>query len=216
MNSGLKRFIRQKRQWTEPLDPEDIQKGFRGWHGSKYLPHFDAPGVEQFITYRLGDSLPRECRGEWEAFLHLEDDLERQRKIQMYLDRGRGACHLRKPKVADLVQENLRHSDGRRYRLCAWVVMPNHVHALAEIWQTPMEKLLHSWKSYTAKQANTLLGQTGMFWAEDYFDRFIRDAAHFARVVRYIEHNPVKAGLVRSPEEWPWSSAYYRLHNRSQ
>jgi len=64
--------------------------------------------------------------------------------------------------------------------------------------------------SYTAKEANKVLGRDGTFWEEDYFDRYIRDEDHYRRVVRYIEKNPVKAGLVDLATEWPWSSGHYR------
>jgi len=206
----LKQLIDGKRQWMEPLSPDEQAKGFKGWYSSKYLPHFDSPGTQQFISYHLADSMPVERRSEWEALLHLEDDLERQRKVQAYLDRGMGECHLRNPAIADMVQSNLWHHDGVKYRLLAWVVMPNHVHALVEIWQVPLGKILQSWKSYTSKEANQILGREGTFWAEDYFDRYIRDEDHFRRTVRYIENNPVNARLVKGPEEWLWSSARYR------
>ena len=140
----------------------------------------------------------------------MEDDEEKQRKIEAYLDKGYGECHLRDPRIADLVQENLWHHDGVKYRLLAWVIMPNHVHALVEIWNTPLGEVLKSWKSYTSKAANKLLGRTGTFWEEDYFDRYLRDGNHYRRVVRYIESNPAKAGLAKAPEQWAWSSARYR------
>jgi len=50
-----------------------------------------------------------------------------------------------------------------------------------------------------------------MFWQDDYFDRYIRDEDHYRRVVRYIENNPVKAGLVPLAAEWPWGSAHFRV-----
>ena len=206
----LKQLIDAKRQWTEPLSPEAKAKGFKGWYSSKHLPHFDVPGTRQFITYRLADALPASRRSEWEAFLALEDDLEKQRKIEVYLDKGYGECHLRDPRIAGLVQENLWHHDGVKYRLFAWVIMPNHVHALVEIWDTPLGQVVKNWKSYTIKAANKILGRQGTFWLDDYFDHYSRDEAEFWRTVRYIENNPVKAGLVRTPEEWLWSSARYR------
>jgi type I restriction enzyme R subunit/putative DNA methylase len=49
-----------------------------------------------------------------------------------------------------------------------------------------------------------------VFWAEDYFDTYMRDAEHELKTRRYIENNPVKALLVREPAEWPWSSARFR------
>ena len=206
----LKNLIDGKRRWTEPLSSDEKAKGFKGWYSSKYLPHFDSPGAQQYLTYRLADSLPIERRGEWEALLAIEDELEKQRKLEHYLDLGHGACPLRDPRIAEMVQGALWYSDGVRYRLFAWVVMPNHIHALIEVWKTPLGKIIKDWKSYTAKEANRLLRRKGTFWEEDYFDRFIRDEEHFRGVVRYIENNPVKAGLVRLASEWPWSSARYR------
>lgn len=206
----LRDLIAGKRQWTEPLTPEEEAKGFKGWYSSKYLPHFDSPGAQQYLTYRLADSLPAERRGEWEAFMAIEDDLEKQRKLEQYLDLGHGACHLRDPRIAELAQANLWHHDGVQYRLLAWVVMPNHIHALIEVWQTPLGKILKGWKGYTAKEANKILGREGTFWQDDYFDRFIRDEDHLRRVVHYIESNPVKARLVACAAEWPWGSARFR------
>ena len=142
--------------------------------------------------------------------LALEDEREKRIKIENYLDSGCGECYLRQPEIAKLVQENLLHFDGERYRLLAWVVMPNHVHTLIEIMQTPLAEILHGWKSYTAKAANHLLRRSGDFWQSEYFDRYIRDEEHLCKVVRYIENNPVKAGLAKSPEGWVFGSAHFR------
>jgi len=108
----LKHLIDGKRLWTEPLSDDDQAKGFKGWYSSRYLPHFDSPGAQQYITYRLADSLPAERRGEWEVFMAIEDSLEKQRKLEQYLDLGHGACRLRDTRIAKLVQENLWHHDG--------------------------------------------------------------------------------------------------------
>jgi putative transposase len=109
------------------------------------------------------------------------------------------------------VQTALLYFDGQHYRLIAWCIMPNHVHVLIETWPGyPLDKVLHSWKSFTALQANRLLDRTGEFWAREYYDRFIRDERHFAQTVAYIEQNPMKAGLVESAETWPFSSAAWR------
>ncbi|MGA9779800.1 MAG: REP-associated tyrosine transposase [Limisphaerales bacterium] len=207
---NIRQFIHDKRAWTELLSPLDEELGFRGWYSRGYLPHFDAPGVRQMITYRLADAMPANRRHEWEALLAIEDKRERRIKIESYLDAGHGKCHLRQPEIAALVQKNLLHFDGSRYRLLAWVVMPNHVHSLIEIFQTPLAEILHGWKSYTGKAANRLLKRTGDFWQAEYFDRFIRDEEHFRKAVRYIENNPVKAGLVKTAEGWIFGSACYR------
>ena len=210
MNPNLKKLIQGKREWTERLSTEVQNKGFKGWYVSKNLPHFDSPGTTQFITWRLADSMPAEGRSEWGAFLHLEDDAQKRKQIELYIDRGLGACYLRDHRIADMVQESLWHYDGVKCRLLAWVLMPNHVHVLVEMWDVPMGKLVQDWKGYTAKEANKILGRTGAFWAEDYFDRYIRHGTQLQRVRHYIESNPVNARLVKASEDWLWSSARYR------
>jgi REP element-mobilizing transposase RayT len=134
-----------------------------------------------------------------------------------YLDAGYGSCSLREEHIAQLVEEALLHFDGQRYRLLAWVIMPNHVHVLTEVLPGhPLAEIVHSWKSFTAKEANTILGRSGAFWQPEYFDRFIRDEQHLANAIRYIHDNPVKARLVGRAEEWPYSSASKTRSNASE
>jgi REP element-mobilizing transposase RayT len=214
MNPRVYQTIRHKRAWQEPSAPAEAElertHGFKGWYTRGYLPHYDKPGTIQMVTYRLGDAMPASRRHEWEALLALEDEREKRTKIEAYLDQGYGACHLRDPRIAALVEENLLQFDGRRYRLIAWVVMPNHVHILFELWTEPLPRVVKSWKAYTAAVANRLLSRTGRFWEVDFWDRYIRDETHFDKARRYIETNPVKAGLTRQPDKWPFSSAHPR------
>lgn len=211
MLRNVRDLIDAKRKWTEPLRPDEESLGFRGWYSRGYLPHFDVPGVLQTITFRLHDAMPANRRSEWEHFLKVEDEQERQTKIEAYLDAGHGECHLKNPRIASLVQKAILHFDGQRYRAIAWVVMPNHVHALIEVWQEPLPKILQSWKSFTSKEANRLLKRTGIFWQPEYFDRYIRNEEHFSKAIHYIENNPVKAHLVQKPEDWIFSSARGKL-----
>jgi REP-associated tyrosine transposase len=68
--------------------------------------------------------------------------------------------------------------------------------------------LMRSLKGATAREANLVLHRTGStFWQKESYDHWVRDAAEFDRIRRYIENNPVKAGIVKMPEEFPWSSA---------
>jgi REP element-mobilizing transposase RayT len=122
-----------------------------------------------------------------------------------------GNAYLKDDRIATLVQNSLLKFDGIRYRLFAWVVMPNHVHTLFTRFENyKIKKILHSLKSYTAHESNDILGRTGQFWLEDYFDRYTRNEKHFYRIVRYIENNPVKAGLCSKPSDWPYSSAWFK------
>ena len=194
----------------------------RGWHSRGYLPHWDHPGLIQSLNFRLGDALPRAVIERWKIELGLlvESDqhpekagrkIELRRRIEDYLDAGHGACWLRRDDLAALVENALRHFDGERYRLLAWCVMPNHVHALIETKEGfPLGEVLHSWKSFTSKRANESLHRTGEFWQREFMDRYVRNAEHFAAVTAYIEENPVQARLARVKTEWPWSSARFR------
>jgi len=138
-----------------------------------------------------------------------EDEL--RFRIEAYLDRGIGLCHLEDPWIANLVQSALLHFDGERYRLPAWVVMPNHIHWLAApLPNHSLSGIMHSLKSYTAQEANKVLARTGRFWFEDYYDRYIRNAQHFDNAKSYIESNPVRAGLCQLPWDWPFSSARHK------
>ncbi len=218
-----------------PIPPEtgDIP---HTWHSRGYLPHIDQPGLVQAITFRLFDSVPGDVLEKWKEELKIEKmqsvggdanvgrgagedasgprgrpglaESELRRRIAKYEDAGHGACWLRGPRIAALVENAMLHFDNARYRLIAWCIMPNHVHALIEPWDRwPLAGILHSWKSYTAKKANHDLARTGPFWSREYHDRYIRDEVHFKNAVEYVEQNPVKAGLVKVAEEWRWSSA---------
>ena len=183
------------------------------WRSRGYLPHFDQPDSVQALTFRLADSLPREfldrCAEELAALPATERQVEREKRIAALLDRGVGKCHLRDPRVAEIVERALLHFDAERYRLLCWCIMPNHVHTMIEVFpDRPLEKVLHSWKSFTSVEANRVLNRKGTFWQREYHDRFIRDVDHYKWARRYIEGNPVKAGLVADPKEWRWSSAW--------
>lgn len=92
--------------------------------------------------------------------------------------------------------------------------MPNHVHILIEPL-TDLALILQGWKSFTARwimARNTELG-LGIpgknLWMREYWDRYIRDAEHYQKVVEYIHRNLVRAGLCADTEDWPWSGAYF-------
>ena len=174
----------------------------KGWHSRGYLPHFDSPDVVQFVTFRLSDSLPAG------AVAKLKMAAQPESLRDEMLDRGWGACWLGRDDVAHLVEDAFLAFDGSRYRMLAWTIMPNHVHALFESMPgEPLGTVVSSWKRFTAREANLRLGRSGAFWQRDYWDRFIRNEEHCRAVVDYIDLNPVKAGLVQEPQLWRWGSA---------
>jgi REP element-mobilizing transposase RayT len=116
--------------------------------------------------------------------------------IERWLDAGHGSCTLRRHECAVSVAKALCHFDGERVAQIAWVVMPNHVHAVfVQNAAWPLEKVILSWKGFTARRINALLGRTGGFWQRDYFDRLVRGGKHLANCIRYIRRNPIKAHL---------------------
>ena len=189
-----------------PFDPE---RPVAQLH--RNLPHWRQEGATYFVTFRLADALPRELlkqmqceRAEWLKRYPGSLPPEREREQQEFLwewqeaqvDQGHGACHLAQPAVADVVEGALKHFDGERYQLGSYVIMPNHVHVLVQ--PAPghcLSDILHTWKSFTATQANRLLKRAGAFWQEESFDHIVRDEAQLERFRRYIVENPVKARL---------------------
>jgi REP element-mobilizing transposase RayT len=198
---------------TESADTQ----GFKGWHSRGYLPHCDALGVLQFVTFRLYDSLPEKIIARWKEELEIISSQRLKSELTAVLrerteeceDAGHGACLLKNREIAAMVQNALLRFDGERYRLLEWCIMPNHVHVLLEtIEQYPLLSIVHSWKSFTAHKANLLLERKGNFWAHDYYDRFIRDDRHLAAVRDYIRENPVKCGLAVCAADYEWGSAW--------
>jgi REP element-mobilizing transposase RayT len=79
---------------------------------------------------------------------------------------------------AKIVADAMRHFEGERSILHAWVVMPNHVHALfSQVGETPLASLLHSWKGFSARQINQHTGNNGSIWQKSYFDRMVMAAS---------------------------------------
>ncbi len=105
------------------------------------------------------------------------------------------------------IHRNARVLD--HYVLHAFAVMPNHVHLLVSPL-VPVPKLTKSLKGITAKRANEMLALTGRpFWQEESYDHLVRNQKEFERVRFYIEHNPVRAGLVKEADQYQWSSAQW-------
>jgi len=169
------------------------------------LPHLSVIGQPLFITFRLQNSLPHHRAfpaadlTSGEAFLAMDRLLDKARS---------GPTFLKMPAIAELVHTSIRFgADVGHYRVHAWVIMPNHVHLLIAPL-VDVSRLLGSLKGATARKANLLLARTGKaFWQDESFDHLVRDGDEFRQIERYIENNPVSAGLVARPEDFPWSSA---------
>jgi REP element-mobilizing transposase RayT len=196
----------------QPPDPK--------WHSRGYLPHVESPHQVQHITFHLADSLPKHAIEQIELELDGlppgKRSLERRKRLEAWIDAGHGVCILREPAIAQMTQNALLFFDGERYHLIAWVVMPNRVHAMIEPtdgWQ--VGKTVASWKRFMAAKIRGYLndanseigGPGGPIWHREYWDRYARNEFHLREMIEYVRQNPVAAGLVKTAEDWPWSSA---------
>lgn len=198
-----------------------------GSHSRGVLPHIKREGAAYFVTFRQAGSLPKSVllrfKQEREAIVarakaarrpltwNEQEDLLRWYStcVDKYLDAGQGTCHLKDPALAEIVADALQFFDGQRYEVRAWVVMPNHVHAV--VWPMPgnvLGDILHSWKSYTSHEINKRLPKKAVpFWQNESYDHLIRNDDDMYRCCNYTTMNPVNAGLCACPEDWKWSKA---------
>jgi putative transposase len=186
------------------------------------LPHWKVSDRPHFITIRCAGSLPPDVLArvrEIHTHLRLAEPaspqfatLQRQyfSTCEKHLDRQEGFAP-----VTSAPQDSTANVLLTAWRDLAptsgWlvthaVVMPNHVHFIMAPNRespAPLRTTLREWKGRVARQANLALGRTGKFWQSDWFDRWLRTDAEEARVIAYIQQNPVKAGLVRQWTDWP-------------
>ena len=231
---------------------------------SRNLPHIQPPEATLFVTFRLDGSIPepvlerwrmekrvlkamilkREAAAQSGAISDLDEVAEEKlkfhrrwfQKFEDVLHAGKsGPLWLREPEIAEIVSESLRYRDGKVFRLDAYCIMPNHVHAvfapflteelairLAER-QTRLKKgldrdardddgieyvlasIMQSLKRYTARKCNLALKRDGQFWQHESFDHVVRNQSEFEKTISYVLNNPVKAGMVDDPLRWQWN-----------
>jgi carbamoylphosphate synthase large subunit/REP element-mobilizing transposase RayT len=175
------------------------------------LPHWEQQGATYFITFRLADAVPQKLLRQWKEELDtwkkfhpepwdVSTKHEYQKRFQdareAWLDQGHGECILRQSQIAATVANCLRHFDGVRYALDSFVIMPNHVHVLVRPNEDhDLSEILHSWKSFSAKEINKLRKRSGIVWQDENYDRMVRDFAELERYRDYLKENPVAAKL---------------------
>jgi len=195
------------------------------------LPHIQPPGATFFVTFRLAGSLPQDVVSQWrrerEWLEHLastnvshydqiKTEFERFwfAKFELLLDGAIvGPVWLNDERVASQVAESLQYRHGKVYRLDAFTIMSNHVHAVIKplpadnegIEYHSLAAIMQSLKGYTAFKANHLLGREGEFWAHESYDHWIRDDDEWQRTVAYVLNNPLKARYVERWQDWKWN-----------
>ena len=194
------------------------------------LPHWQEPGAEYFVTFRLAGSLPKkviqqlkESRDTFKKnFSHKVDYQSASRKFEALLfkkyeslldGQGTGPNWLSNKNIADIVKEALHFRDNKEYDLYAFCIMSNHVHLVFRDLYSNQEdqkieetfavtKILQGLKSYTGLMANRELNRTGSFWHEESYDRLIRNADELNNTIQYTLNNPVNINLVKDLRDW--------------
>lgn len=205
----------------------------------RHLPHWDVPGATYFVTACLEGSIPAQglldIRNYESALARRprpqgvsESDWTLRRwklafvRAEQWLDHRPAVRHLADADMATVVANSLSFFAGTRYDLLAFVVMPSHFHWVfrpLDGWmqglepdeeRSPRERIMHSIKRFTGHRCNQRLGRQGRFWQQESYDHWVRDVDELERVIHYVEHNPVKAGLCANARQWPFSSARRR------
>ena len=209
LSPSKKRKTETVKMPVPPFTPFDIDTPIA--RSGCHLPHWKQEGCTYFITFRLGDSIPKDKLAQWQVELrvwlqhHPEPRTPEQEKeyaelfaerFHRWLDDGMGECWLKRPELSAMVEEALRFFDSQRYWLGHFVIMPNHVHCLVRpLGEHTLPSILHSWKSFTAKKMNAILGREGKIWQDELFDCIVRDEAQLQQFSAYVQGNPAKAQL---------------------
>jgi type I restriction enzyme R subunit len=221
---------------STPMSGERIRR--------RNLPHWDVPGAAYFVTSCLVGSIPAQGLIDIDGYRESlknrprklgmsEADAARERwklafaRIDRWLDDEPAVRWFDDPALARMMVDTFYFFAGQRYDLLGFVVMPSHIHWVFQPLPTwverlgdlehkpsPRERICRSINQHAALEGNRQLGRTGAFWQHEPYDHWIRDADELERILLYIEGNPVKAGLVQAPEDWPFSSAYDRRAKR--
>ena len=182
------------------------------------MPHWFQPQATYFITFRTEDSFPGHVARRWYAersnwlsrhgittstpdwkdkLARLPETFRKQfhetfsQQYMENLDKGLGACVLKRSELSKIVADSLLYFNSDRYHIGDFVVMPNHVHLLVcLLGDTDLLKQCRSWKKFSAGKINKVIGKTGRFWQEESFDHLVRSPEQFCAIQQYIRRNP--------------------------
>jgi putative transposase len=191
---------------------------FRGLHPDlpirmyhRHLPHWRQEGATYAVTFRQADSIPQaqlQALKRWRAIWehqHPEPRSEIEWKkfakeitnqTERWMDEGCGSCVFRESRFSKMMFDSLLHFQNQRHYTSCFVVMPNHVHVVIRPMSGfELEDCLQRIKQYVSTHVDKNLKQDGTLWAEESYDRIVRDEEHLWNVVQYIGRNPMKAGI---------------------
>lgn len=175
------------------------------------LPHWTQEGAIYWITFRLADALPRSKMDQWQrerdAWMHShpqpwtaktarEYQIEFGERFENWLDAGYGSCALARSDCREVVKACVYRFHGERVCIHHAVLMPNHVHLLLEpLHAYRLSKIMQGIKGASSRECNQILGTSGKFWMPESYDHIVRNVEEYRYYMRYIDENPIKAGL---------------------
>ncbi|MCM1142538.1 MAG: transposase [Muribaculum sp.] len=168
------------------------------------IPHKDQLGKVQFVTFRLGDSLPQEKTSEianatklfktkypkpWDKPTHELYANLIGNKAEYWLDQGYGSCIMSHVGIRKIVADSLLFFNTERYYLHSFVLMPNHVHLLLSNF-IDLDIIIKSIKQFSSRKIKNEYGIKAAIWMKSYFDRYVRTESSYAYYWNYIKSNP--------------------------
>lgn len=201
------------------------------------LPHIQPRGAAFLVNFRLAGSLPKEVieslRIESEILekrlLAIKEPSERfllrEREQRKLFGKWDDALHksqtgpfwLQDNRIAQIIADSMLYHDGNWFDVLAYCIMPNHVHLVIAPYESSdtadfsLSRIMHNIKRNSANHANKVLGRTGAFWQHESYDHFARDNAELERIIKYVLHNPVKAGLIDDWTKWKWTYTKFKM-----
>lgn len=193
----------------------------------RLLPHIQPQRRPLFVTFRSADPIPTKFIHEYNRYKESLDSTEKQqpddrelkinnnKKAFAMLDEIYNHCQgeidfVKSKAVANTISENLRTLHGSLCYIYAYTIMSNHLHLLLlpeeqDGKPISLAEIMKKFKGLTARQVNLILNRSESLWSREYYDHWVRNDKEFENIVEYIRQNPVKAGLVKEPEDWPWT-----------
>ena len=199
--------------------PFDWQTKFLGSYTDD-LPHWVVESGRYAVTFRCAGSLPYSVERQMEEQRRLLSDhapeseaaMESRRQffriLDAYLDQGTGfAPFLDKDLCVDF-SNWLQGYAHEGLRLSDFVIMPNHLHLITQpLHLETVDAFRDVWARFKGRSSrflNQKIQRSGSFWQSYGYDRWIRNESELARWKTYLQRNPVKAGLCREGEEYPY------------
>lgn len=128
------------------------------------------------------------------------------REMEHWLDRAENNTLLSEPCIADIVTEAVQHRvETNRWQVFEYVTMSNHIHFFMSVMQGTLEESIEDFRRWTGHQASKQIElPNGRFWQDEWFDHWSRSDEQDERIMRYIQNNPVTAGLVKIFHDWKY------------